>query len=119
LAGQNLFAADTEPMGQLVVSFRLRNRIVHPKLGKKAILGEQRMSDFAPSAAADCLIAAARALRIIGDALPPEPSFGVIAANTVLKHASDFALVLATVDGRSAGEPQTILSLLVKPPDQS
>jgi hypothetical protein len=68
--GQALFISDHEPVGQVRILFKLRNRIVHPKLGKRAVVGEAGTADFTPRVAADCLVAAARTLRTLSEALP-------------------------------------------------
>jgi hypothetical protein len=87
-AGEALFRNGEEPIGQLNTLFTLRNRIVHPKVGKSRIVGETAMADFTPRAAADCLIAAAHALSILTKALPDNVESRPNDVDVILKHKS-------------------------------
>ena len=91
--GQDLFATDVEPIGQLRILFRLRNRIVHPKVGKHAIVGEKGIADFTPHAAGECLIAAARAISILAAALPSDDESRPTGADLMLKRESDLRAI--------------------------
>jgi hypothetical protein len=84
-----LFATDAEPIGQIRTVFKLRNRIVHPKVGKHAIVGKVGIADFTPRAAGECLIAAARALSILANALPDPVESWTRGADVILKHESE------------------------------
>jgi hypothetical protein len=68
--GKPLFEEGREPTGQLRRLFKLRNRIVHPKVGKLAVAGQQGIADFTPHEAAKCLLAAAMALKTLNEAHP-------------------------------------------------
>lgn len=87
--GEALFRTDAEPIGQIRTLFKLRNRVVHPKVGKQAIVGKPGIADFTPRAAGDCLIAAARAVAILGAALPEGGTFRAWGADLILKRESD------------------------------
>lgn len=81
LAGRgDLFAADRAPFGSLRQLFKLRNRVVHPKVGEQSVV-QLGSDDFTPATVCDQLIGAARALSILGDDL--EDDHAEVTANFV------------------------------------
>ena len=87
--GTPLFFEGTEPIGQLRTLFKLRNRIVHPKVGKHAIVGEPGIADYTPRAAAECLIAAARAIGTLHEALQRDDDQRDSAPAIILDHRDE------------------------------
>jgi hypothetical protein len=68
--GGPLFRLGRVPTDGVVAMFKLRNRIVHPKPGKGAAVGSRGLADFTPRSAAEAVVSAARALKVLYAALP-------------------------------------------------
>ena len=87
--GEAFFATGKEPIGQIRTLFKLRNRIVHPKVGKHAIVGEAGIADFTPRAAGECLIAAAQTMKILAAALPDSIVLPTSGADLILSRQAE------------------------------
>lgn len=84
--GKDLFSRGEAVVRDTWRLFALRNRIVHPKVGKQSIAGEVGLADFTPRAAADGMIAAATVLRRFELARPDKIDDVDSAAKTILAH---------------------------------
>jgi hypothetical protein len=115
--GEALFETDKEPIGQLRTLFSLRNRIVHPKVGRHAIVGKKGLADFTPRAAGECLIAAARALSVLARALPEDVQSPKSGAELVLKHEGQLrAISRKWTEGLPQVPPPRARLVKAKPP---
>jgi hypothetical protein len=85
-SGEALFVTDREPIGQVRRLFQLRNRIVHPKVGKSAVVGDVGGVDFTPLEAAKCMVAAARVVYTLHETLPDSQRWMGIGSTIILDY---------------------------------
>lgn len=87
LAGRgDLFVHDREPLGLVRALFGLRNRIVHPKVGKRSV-AQLNSEDFTPANVCGQLIGAAHAITILAGDLEDGEIRGI--SFFIVKHQTE------------------------------
>jgi len=119
LAGHGqLFEADREPMGLVVRLFKLRNRLMHPKVGTVTVggarlTGKEGYEDFNPKTAADFVVAVEQVLGALAKAGAPESLHGATCV-TVADHAESIRKAARGWTEALPVEQKTLAELLVE-----